>query len=148
MSILITFIKIRKNIKRVNDIYNKLTKEKKKEINSELKQPLLFIPETKWIMTDNYIIIQNKKFDIIKYEDIVLMYYKLNIKLGKPCQFKQSIIIVSKNNIKYKFSVAADKDEDFIKCSNIIREKNGNVLEEKNKQNIKIIKEKYNIDIK
>lgn len=148
ISVLITFTKVIKTIKSINVLYNNLTEKKINEINLELKQPLLFVPESNWIMTNNYIIIQHNKFDIINYNDIVLIYYKLSVKLGKPCKFKQSIIIVLKNNNKYKFTVDTDNDEDFIKCSNIIREKNPNVLEEKNKQNTKIIKEKYNIDIR
>lgn len=147
ISALITLKKIRKTIKNVNNVYNNLTEKKKKEINFDLKQPLLFVPESNWIMTNNNIIIKNNKFDIINYDDIILMYYKLGIKLGKPCKFKQSVIIILKNKNKYKFTVNVENDDDFIKCSNIIREKNPNVLEEKSKQNIKIIKEKYNIDI-
>lgn len=148
ISVLFTTIKVRKTIKNTNDIYNNLTNQKIKEINKELKTPLLFVPETNWIMTDNYIIIKNNKFDIIGYNDIILMYYKLGIKGRHHKMIVQSIIIILKNKNKYKFTVDADNDEDFIKCSNVIREKNKNVLEEKNKQNINLIKEKYNIDIR
>ena len=105
ISTLITFFKIKKRLKNVDNVYNSLSDKKINQLNYELNQPLMFITENNWILTKNYIIIQNNKFDIINYNDIILMYYKFDIKLTRFSKFKQSIIIIVNINAKFIFTV-------------------------------------------
>lgn len=100
-----------------------------------------------WYLTGNFIIIVDDKITMIKYKDIILMDYKLKVEGNTHLYLKQRLTIFLRNGLKYSFVVDFDNDKALIACSNIILSKNKNVLEGKSKENIKIVKEKYKLDL-
>ncbi len=118
------------------------------EIDKQLKKPILF---SRWnyILTDKYLV-NIRKFEVIKYQDIVLIYKGLRF---NPCTVnyleKHLYVFTNKGKksrflISYILSYGLSSVRDF---SDIIKQKNPNVLNGKTKKNRDLIKQKYNLEL-
>ncbi len=115
-------------------------------IINELKN-ISFNVAGNYILTDNYIIDLTSKNFIIKYTDIILIYKK---HVFKRYSIDTVLNIVTINNKNHKFAIDTDCNTinlEYKDFSDIILSKNKNVLVGKTKENKKIVKEKYGIEL-
>ena len=126
IDVLSNFFKDKKYVLNLSD-------DIKETLNKELENTLLTNEE--WYLTDNYIFVIQPSIRVVKYEDIVLMYFKLHLSPGKfNSKIYQQVVIVLNDGQKYKFTVEVNNNDDFIKCATIINEKNKNILIETTKE--------------
>lgn len=121
-----------------------LTKDRLVEFEEELKNQLVHYKDN-YILTNNYILKLSVPCAILKYEEVLLMYKRLGL---YPRSMKRNLILVTKTR-KYKFTIDSvgynfNNPKDF---SEIVKEKNTEVLIGKSADNIKKAKDKYGIDL-
>ncbi len=136
------------NIKELiylNNETNKLSK-----IIQEYLDNTIFYSEGNYIITDKCIIEFDRIVKIIRYEDIVLIYKKKNWERHNIMP-NDVLFIILKNKKEYWFYTklrgVRSGDIETIDFSNIILEKNPNVLVGKTKENKQILLEKYGIKL-
>jgi len=145
--LLIPIVDILSNYFKDKKYVSNLSDNCKQDLNKELESTLL--TNNEWYLTEKYIFITEPNIMTIRYDDIILMYYKLHLSPSRfNSRFYQQVIIVLNNGQKYKFTVESNNNEDFIKCAGIISAKNKNILIEKTKENLKILNQKYGLKLK
>lgn len=129
--------------------YNKFDKNKFKELEMSLNNSIFYSKEN-YVITEDCIISIGNYIEKIKYEDIVLIY-KEKILEHNTIRKNEVLTIVLNNKKKYWFYILVrDSIRDDIKTydfSNIILEKNPNVLVGKTKENKQKILREYGIKI-
>ncbi len=114
------------------------------ELHEELKHIIRYV-EYEYILTENYIIKEYSKKETLKYEDVVLMYKKLSI--SRYDGIYQELYLITNKGRKYGFIIESDRYDEPKDFSDILLEKNPNVLIEKTKENKRILLEKYGIKL-
>ena len=107
-----------------------------------------------YTLTENYIIFYGIKFGIEKYSNIVLVYEKTVLRLsGRSTIIATDLVFVTKTGKKYSFEIKRllsfytsniDNKEDFYMFLKI---KNYNILFGYTRENVKLLKKRYNIRI-
>ena len=118
------------------------------ELSSELNN-ILFHILYNYMLTENYVIGHYSKKEAVNYKDIVLICYSYS---GTRNGIYKKLDIINKYGKKYSFEIGSTslylgKEEEPKNFSNILLEKNQNILVGKTKENKKILLEKYNIKI-
>ena len=111
-----------------------------RELSSELNNILFHIPYN-YMLTENYVIGHYSKKETIKYKDIVLICYSYS---GTRNGIYKKLDIINKYGKKYSFEIGStalylEKDEEPKDFSNILLEKNQNILVVKTKEIKKIL---------
>lgn len=120
----------------------KSVKEEELDISSE---NIIFYSKDRYLITENYIFYLDEEFKKIKYDEILLMYKIITFK-----RLKKILVLVLSSGKKYYFHVddiIGLIEEDIFDFSNIIQEKNKDVLVGKVYENEKIMDEKYGINM-
>ncbi len=129
--------------------YNKFNKNKFEELEMSLNNSIFYSKEN-YVITEDCIISIGNYIEKIKYEDIVLIY-KEKILEHNTIRKNEVLTIVLNNKKKYWFYILVrDSIRNDIKTydfSNIILEKNPNVLVGKTKENKQKILREYGIKI-
>ena len=129
--------------------YNKFDKNKFEELEMNLNNSIFYSKEN-YVITEDCIISIGNYIEKIKYEDIVLIY-KEKILEHNTIRKNEVLTIVLNNKKKYWFYILVrDSIRNDIKTydfSNIILEKNPNVLVGKTKENKQKILREYGIKI-
>lgn len=138
---------IRTTYKRFKKIHS-YNKEIISKIDKELTDSIL--DRVDYTLTKSYIF--NKgSFDIIFYEDIFLIQNSMTFSLGLNSLFYPCTYLVTKNGnyclVNYSMNFY-DKDIRILDLYDFIIYKNNKVLINDTKENIKILKDKYQIDLK
>lgn len=123
--------------------------EKDSELSNELNNILLYSQNGGYMLTDKFIIPNFSKSQIIRYGDIVLLYTKSRLRKGGVDEY---LYIVTKNGKMQRFlidttSVCVGYDASPVNFTDIILEKNPNVLIGDSEDNLNYILEKYNIKL-
>lgn len=119
-------------IKFVYILINQIIKIKMlncEDIEEQLQNPIVY-SMFHYILTDKYII-DLRKFDIIKYEDIVLMYKKNLFSINRASNFKKYLYVVNKDGKKHRFLIGypfCEETHNIQDFSDIISVRNKNVL--------------------
>lgn len=129
--------------------YNKFDKNKFEELEMSLNNSIFYSKEN-YVITEDCIISIGNYIEKIKYEDIVLIY-KEKILEHNTIRKNEVLTIDLNNKKKYWFYILVrDSIRNDIKTydfSNIILEKNPNILVGKTKENKQKILRKYGIKI-
>lgn len=117
--------------------------------NNEIEElnHVLFYSRHQYILTSKYIIKFSFANEIYNYFDIVLIYIK---HVREKHGVNKNLNVIMKSGRKISFEIGSTMmciNSDTIDFSNIILEKNPNVLVGKTKKNKKILLEKYGIKI-
>ena len=156
MFVLILFFSITRNSKRnsknIKIFLKSIDKNLKQKIEKELENPLIYC-NYHYALTENYIIKVDNPYIILEYKDIIMMYQKTHYNLGKYSTrgIDTYLVLITKENQKYEFLISTTiltLNYELKNISDVIKQKKTDVLEEKTKENIKLIKQKYNIDLK
>lgn len=123
--------------------------EKDSELSNELNNILLYSQNGGYMLTDKFIIPNFSKSQIIKYSDIVLLYTKSRLRKGGMDEYLH-IVTINGNVQQFLIdttSVCVGYDASPINFTDIILEKNPNVLIGDSEDNLNYILEKYNIKL-
>ena len=135
--------------KQFNDIYENLSEEEQRELDSDINQTYFFSGKD-YALTSKYII-NFKKPRIIKYSSILIIDKTTGLISGKHSIACDLVYIVTKNekiSLVLKAYYTINLYEQYYEgLYSYIKAQNPNVLEGYTKENRKIIEEKYNIKI-
>lgn len=93
-----------------------------------------------YIITENYYIDMMTSFSVIKFSDVVMIYKGL---------FAQNFACVTKDGVLLRLrNIFIKNDKKWFEASDFVLSKCKDVLVGKGKKNRKILKDKYNIDLK
>ena len=135
---LLVFTKQIVEIKRINV-------DDLKSIEEQLKKPIVY---SRWnyILLDKYLI-NIKRFAIIKYEDIGLIYKRYFITTGNRYYIAKYLYVFTIKGKKSKYLINYPLYGPFNVCdfTNVIKSKNPDVLVGKTFKNKALFEEKYNV---
>ena len=136
--------------KQFNDIYENLSKEGQIELDSDINQTYFFSGKD-YALSSKYII-NLKKPKIIKYSSILIVDKTTGLNSHGKRSFMCDIVYVFTKTEKVglilkEYGVLNVQPQYYAGLYNYIKAQNPNVLKGYTKENRKIIKDKYNIEI-
>lgn len=136
--------------KQFNDIYENLSKEEQIELDSDINQTYFFSGKD-YALSSKYII-NLKKPKIIKYSSILIVDKTTGLNSHGKRSFMCDIVYVFTKTEKVglilkEYGVLNVQPQYYAGLYNYIKAQNPNVLKGYTKENRKIIKDKYNIEI-
>ena len=136
--------------KQFNDIYENLSKEGQIELDSDINQTYFFSGKD-YALSSKYII-NLKKPKIIKYSSILIVDKTTGLNSHGNRSFMCDIVYVFTKTEKVglilkEYGVLNVQPQYYAGLYNYIKAQNPNVLKGYTKENRKIIKDKYNIEI-
>lgn len=136
--------------KQFNDIYENLSKEGQIELDSDINQTYFFLGKD-YALSSKYII-NLKKPKIIKYSSILIVDKTTGLNSHGKRSFMCDIVYVFTKTEKVglilkEYGVLNVQPQYYAGLYNYIKAQNPNVLKGYTKENRKIIKDKYNIEI-
>ena len=136
--------------KQFNDIYENLSKEGQIELDSDINQTYFFSGKD-YALSSKYII-NLKKPKIIKYSSILIIDKTTGLNSHGKRSFMCDIVYVFTKTEKVglilkEYGVLNVQPQYYAGLYNYIKAQNPNVLKGYTKENRKIIKDKYNIEI-
>ena len=136
--------------KTVNDIYENLSKKEQIELDSDINQTYFFSGKD-YALSSKYII-NLKKPKIIKYSSILIVDKTTGLNSHGKRSFMCDIVYVFTKTEKVglilkEYGVLNVQPQYYAGLYNYIKAQNPNVLKGYTKENRKIIKDKYNIEI-
>ena len=136
--------------KQFNDIYENLSKKEQIELDSDINQTYFFSGKD-YALSSKYII-NLKKPKIIKYSSILIVDKTTGLNSHGKRSFMCDIVYVFTKTEKVglilkEYGVLNVQPQYYAGLYNYIKAQNPNVLKGYTKENRKIIKDKYNIEI-
>lgn len=138
-------IKVRNYFYIIN-LIKKFDQKEIEKIEKESNIPLLEY-KNNFLITNSYIIRYGFVDNIVKHEDIIMIYIDKTINTKS---FDTHLVVITKTNKKYKYLLEHASflyKDDYFDILTLIKQRNWDILIGYNKLNVDLIKEKYGFKI-